>query len=166
MPASHKKVIVRKLGRDWMSGYLAPSAFIAQGQVHLLDLAGKLVAVSVAEVKWICFVREFQSGDTQQPERLLRKSYATRPRTQGLWLRVRLTDQDVLEGLAMNDLSLLENEGLFLIPPDTRGNTQRLFIPRQAIEEFEVLAVVKNGVRRNPAEPQQESLFKPQNSFE
>jgi hypothetical protein len=35
------------------------------------------------EVKWICFVRDFQSGDANQPERLLRKTFVTRPRSQG-----------------------------------------------------------------------------------
>ena len=63
MPVSRKKVIVRKLSRDWLSGYLPPSAFIADEQAELLDLAGKLIPVPMAEVKWICFVRDFQSGD-------------------------------------------------------------------------------------------------------
>ena len=164
MPASRKKVIVRKLSRDWLSGYLPPCAFIVGEQVQMLDLAGKLVSIAVAEVKWICFIRDFQSGDVSQPERLLRKTYVTRPRTQGLWVRVRLTDNDVIEGLAQNDASLLEGEGLFLIPPDTRSNTQRIFVPRHAVVEFDVLAVIKTGTRRGAPEEVQESLFKPQDS--
>jgi len=83
-------------------------------------------------------------------------------------VRVRFTDNDVIEGLAQNDVSLLEGDGLFLIPPDTRSNTQRIFIPRLAVAEFEVLAVIRMGGRRGqPApmsRPEQESLFKPQNS--
>ena len=165
MPVSRKKVILRKLSRDWLSGYLPPSAFVAQEQVQLLDLAGKLVSVHMQEVKWICFVRDFQSGDTNQPERLLRKTFVTRPRSQGLWIRARLKDNDLIEGLAQNDLTLLDGEGLFLIPPDTRSNTQRIFLPRQAIAELDVLAVIKMGTRRGPADAAQESLFKPQNSL-
>ncbi len=164
MPISRKKVIVRKLSRDWLSGYLPPSAFVVDEQADVLDLAGKLVSVHMAEVKWICFVREFQSGDANQPERLLRKSFVTRPRSQGLWVRTRLKDNDVIEGLAQNDLTLLEGDGLFLIPPDTRSNTQRIFIPRQAVAELDVLAVIRTGTRRGPAEVVQESLFKAQNS--
>src|SRR5882724_10158744 len=146
MSVSRKKVIVRKLSRDWLSGYLPPAAFVVQEQAQVLDLAGKLVSVSMAEVKWICFVRDFQSGDVNQPERLLRKTFITRPRSQGLWVRVRLKDNDLLEG-----------EGLFLIPPDTRSNTQRIFLPRQAVAELDVLAVIKTGARRGPAEALQES---------
>ena len=164
MPVSRKKVIVRKLSRDWLSGYLPPAAFVVQEQAQVLDLAGKLVSVSMAEVKWICFVRDFQTGDVNQPERLLRKTFATRPRSQGLWVRARLKDNDLIEGLAQNDLSLLEGDGLFLIPPDTRSNTQRIFLPRQAVAELDVLAVIKTGVRRGPTEALQESLFKQQNS--
>jgi hypothetical protein len=164
MPVSRKKVIVRKLSRDWLSGYLPPSAFVSQEQAQILDLAGKLVSVSMAEVKWICFVRDFQSGDVNQPERLLRKTFVTRPRSQGLWVRVRLKDNDLIEGLAQNDLTLLEGDGLFLIPPDMRSNTQRIFLPRQAVAELDVLAVIKTGSRRGPAEALQADLFKQQNS--
>jgi hypothetical protein len=103
MPVSRKKVIVRKLSRDWLSGYLPPSAFVHHEQVEVLDLAGKLVSVQMSEVKWICFVRDFQSGDANQPERLLRKTFVTRPRSQGLWIRARLKDNDMIEGLAQND---------------------------------------------------------------
>jgi hypothetical protein len=164
MPVSRKKVIVRKLSRDWLSGYLPPSEFVLDEQAEVLDLAGKLVLLHMAEVKWICFVRDFQSGDANQPERLMRKTFVTRPRSQGLWVRVRLKDNDLIEGLAQNDLTLLEGDGLFLIPPDTRSNTQRIFIPRQAVAELDVLAVIRTGTRRGPAEAVQESLFKAQNS--
>jgi hypothetical protein len=164
MPVSRKKVIVRKLSRDWLSGYLPPSAFVVQEQAEMLDLTGKLVSVPMAEVKWICFVRDFQSGDANQPERLLRKTFVTRPRSQGLWVRIRLKDNDLIEGLAPNDLTLLDGEGIFLVPPDTRSNTQRIFLPRQAVAELDILAVIKTGARRGPAEAVQEDLFKGQNS--
>jgi hypothetical protein len=164
MPVSRKKVIVRKLSRDWLSGYLPPSAFVVQEQAEMLDLSGKLISVQMAEVKWICFVRDFQSGDANQPERLLRKTFVTRPRSQGLWIRARLKDNDLIEGLAPNDLTLLEGEGIFLVPPDTRSNTQRIFLPRQAVAELDILAVIKTGARRAAAEALQEDLFKGQNS--
>src|ERR1700678_2294096 len=165
MPVSRKKVIVRKLSRDWLSGYLPPSAFVVQEQAEMLDLTGKLVSVPMAEAKWICFVRDFQSGDANQPERLLRKTFVTRPRSQGLWVRARLKDNDLIEGLAQNDLTMLDGEGLFLTPPDTRSNTQRIFLPRQAVTELDVLAVIKAGGRRGLSDAVQESLFKPQNSL-
>ena len=73
--------------------------------------------------------------------------------------RARLKDNDLIEGLAQNDLTLLESEGLFLIPPDTRSNTQRIFLPRQAVAELDIVAVIKTGARRGAADAVQESLF-------
>jgi hypothetical protein len=168
MAVSRKKVIVRKFSRTWLSGYLPPTDFVVQGEVGMLDLAGKLIALDLSDVKWICFVRDFQSGDVNQPERLLRKSFPGRPRSQGLWVRARLKDNDLLEGIAQNDITLLAAEGLFLIPPDSRSNTQRIFLPRQAVVELEILAVIRPGARPaprgGPADAAQESLFKQQNS--
>ena len=78
----------------------------------------------------------------------------------------------LIEGLVQNDITLLAGDGLFLIPPDSRSNTQRIFLPRQAVVELDVLAVVRPGVRPaarrgtrdESAETAQESLFKQQNS--
>jgi hypothetical protein len=38
--------------------------------------------------------------------------------------------------------SLIEDRGVFLTPPDTRGNAQRVFVPRSAIRSLEVLGYV------------------------
>jgi hypothetical protein len=159
MATSRKKVIVRKLDREWLSGYLPLSDFVADGAVGLLDLDGKVTSVRLVEVKWICYVRDFSPGDAETPERLLSKSFARRPRSQGLWLRVRLKDNDAIEGLAQNDSTLLDTHGLFMAPPDTRSNTQRIFLPRLAIRELEVLAVIRASVPKKPAAALQESLF-------
>ena len=163
MSTSRKKVIVRKLSRGWISGYLPPADFISQGQLGVLDLTGKVTSVVLAEVKWICFVRDFNLGDPEQPERLLAKNFSRRPRNQGLWLRAKLKDNDSIEGLAQNDSSLLDGNGIFLTPPDSRSNTQRIFLPRPAIQELEILAVVRSGVARKPPSSLQGSLFKQQN---
>jgi len=148
-------VIVRKLSRDWLAGYAAASLDsldAGQEYLELLNTAGKLIRVEWAQVKWVCFVRDINdlsTGDVTQPERLLRKSFAGRPRIAGLWLRLTLSDGDELEGIAANDLSLLESAGLLLTPPDTRSNTQRMFVPRSAIRDFTVMGVI------GPATPRQ-----------
>ena len=161
MPSSRKKVIVRKLSRDWLAGYLPPAGFVHRGQIEILDLGGKVVALSLDDLKWICFVRDFNSGEPDNPERLLRKSFAGRPRSEGVWLRLRLTDADLIEGLATNDLALLDPDGIFLTPPDIRSNTQRIFVPRPAIAELTFIAVIASPARRKAAEvPAQEDLFR------
>ena len=57
-------------------------------------------------------------------------------------MRLKFTDNDVLEGLMANDLTQLSADGYFITPPDTRGNTQRVFVPRSALQEMNVLAVI------------------------
>jgi len=122
--------------------------------LELLDSSGKLRRIPWGQVKWMCYVREFPgdiprggpgtyfaTGDTQ-PERLLRRKFATRPRIAGLWLSLTLADGDELEGVAANDRSLIHGQGLLLTPPDTRSNTQRLFVPRTSIRELTVMGVI------------------------
>lgn len=158
MSSSRKKAILRKLSRDWVAGYLPAADFAHNGSLDLLDLDGKVASYSLTDVKWVCFVRDFNSGELNNPEHLQRKSFVARPRTEGLWLKIRLQDGDLIEGLAANDASLVDQEGLFLTPPDTRSNTQRIFIPRTSIAELEVLAVI-GAAKKKGAPGQQESLF-------
>ena len=82
----------------------------------------------------------------------MHKRFAIRPRTAGLWLRMTLIDGDELEGLASNDRSLVEGAGLLLTPPDTRSNTQRIYVPRQAIQTLEVVSLIGAANRKRAAE--------------
>ena len=59
-----------------------------------------------------------------------------------------LTDGEELEGLAANDRSLVEGAGLLLTPPDTRSNTQRIYVPRQAIQTLEVVSLIGVSARK------------------
>jgi hypothetical protein len=61
-----------------------------------------------------------------------------------------LTDGEELEGLAANDRSLVEGAGLLLTPPDTRSNTQRIYLPRQAIQTLEVVGLIGAAGRKKP----------------
>jgi hypothetical protein len=151
MSSSRKKAIVRKFSRDWVAGYLPSDGFVHGETVEMLGLDGKVTALEAVQIKWVCFVRDFNSGEAANPERLLRKTFAGRPRTAGLFLRARLTDGDLIEGLAANDLSLISSAGLFLTPPDTRSNTQRLWIPESSITELEIVAVIGTGPKTKPA---------------
>jgi hypothetical protein len=163
MPPSRKKAIARRFTRDWVAGYAvfdgsSPSGFLKNGALEMLALDGKVLSLELKTIKWLCFVRDFNSGEPENPERLLRKTFAGRPRTEGLFLRVTLTDGELIEGIASNDLSLIAGEGVLLTPPDTRSNTQRLWIPAPSIAALEVVAVI-SAAKKKPAEERQESLF-------
>jgi len=70
-----------------------------------------------------------------------------------LFVRARMKDGDLIEGLAANDVSLVGSEGIFLTPPDLRSNTQRLWIPRGSLEELEIVAVIGAAKRKPVAAP-------------
>jgi len=147
MPSTHKKVIVRKMDRDSMNGFVAPADFVHEGKLELLNTAGNVVAIELKDIKGVYFVREFAESDS-----LSRKTFTSRPRTEGLWVRLRFKDNEVLEGIMPNDLAQTSPEGYLINPPDMRSNTQRIFVPRSALESLTVLAVIGATRRRRGQE--------------
>jgi len=156
MASTHKKVIVRKMSRDTVQGFVTPDEYISAGRVSLLNTAGNLVQMELADVKAIHFVRDFtESGE------LTRKTFASRPRTEGLWVKLEFKDTETLEGLLPNDLNQLAAEGYLLTPPDTRGNIQRIFVPKSALNRISVISVI-GGIKSAAARKAplaQEKLF-------
>jgi hypothetical protein len=156
MSSTRKKVIIRKLDRDTASGYVS-SEFISDGKLELLNTAGNVVAIALSDIKGVYFVREFS-----EPEALTRKTFTSRPRAEGLWVRLRFRDNEIIEGLMPNDLVQEGSDGFSIIPPDTRSNTQRIFVPRLALAEMSVIAVIgeKKAQRGHPPEDaRQVSMF-------
>ena len=162
MALTRKPVIVRKFSRDWVAGYAGAAFGQDAVALEILDQGGKVVTFPWETVKWLCYVRDFPAGEQASPERLTQKRFTVRPRTAGLWLRMTLLDGEELEGIAANDRSLIEGVGLFLTPPDTRSNTQRIYIPRQAIQTLEVVSLIGAAARKRAvaaAGPAQPELF-------
>jgi hypothetical protein len=157
MPSTHKKVVVRKIDRDSMNGYVSPANFIHEGKLELLNTAGNVVAIELRDIRAVYFVREF--GDT---DLVARKTFTTRPRTEGLWVRLKFKDNEILEGTMPNDLTQSPAEGYLITPPELRSNTQRIFVPRTALAGVTVLAVIGATRRRRrgvAADQRQEQLF-------
>jgi hypothetical protein len=149
-----KPVIVRKFSRDWCAGYASANFGQEAAELEILDLTGKVLWISWKQVKWVCYVKDFpaQTGsDAANPERLLHKRFSIRPRASGLWMRMTLTDGDELEGLAANDRSILEGAGVLLTPPDTRSNTQRIYVPRSSIQTMEVVGLIRSAAGKGAA---------------
>jgi hypothetical protein len=121
--------------------------------LELLTPEGEQRNFAVKEVRSIYFVREF--ADDFEPER---KAFLSRPKLDGLWVRLKFRDEDTIEGVVPNDLLSLLDRGVQITPPDLHGTTLRIFIPRTALTEMTVLGVV--GIaRRKPAAPPQPGLF-------
>ena len=117
-----------------------------------------MVLIDLRDIKGVYFVREF--GDS---ESLTRKTFTSRPRMEGLWVRLRFRDNETIEGMMPNALLQEGAEGFSIIPPDTRSNTQRIFVPRSALSELTVLAVIgdkkSRGRGRRPEDTLQVPMF-------
>ncbi len=145
MHSTHKKVIVRKLNRDSLPGFVGAS-FVSDGKLEMLNTSGNVVMIELNDVKSVHFVREFGDADMNS-----RKTFTTRPRSEGLWVRLRFRDNEVMEGMMPNNLTQVSADGFFINPPDTRSNTQRIFVPRSALTDLKVLAVIGGQQRRKKA---------------
>jgi len=145
-PAStHKKVVIELGDKSALRGYLNPSRLAAAESLDLLTPDGEHQQVPLGKVRSVYFVRDLQ--ESFAPER---RAFLSRPKLDGLWVKVRFRDDATLEGVIPNDLLALLDNGLHLTPPDLNSNTDRIYIPRPAIAELTVLGVV--GVaRRKPA---------------
>ncbi len=166
MASSRKKVVLRTTENALHFGYLPLTGLVEGKSVPMLDLEGRIQLIPLDAVRSIAYVRDFNLQDRVDPERLTRRTFLARPRAEGLWVRLTLVGGDILEGLAPLDLALLdgllEDRGIFLIPPDIRSNTQRLYIPRHTIVEIQILAVVTTPSKPRRAvksDAKQDSLF-------
>ena len=128
-----------------LRGYLNPARLGQVDPVDVLTPDGEHVEVPMAKIRAIYFVREFT--DDFEPER---KAFLSRPKLDGLWVRLRFPDGEALEGVIPNDLLSLLDNGLQITPPDLNSSTDRIFVPRSALADVTVLGVV--GIaRRKPA---------------
>jgi hypothetical protein len=133
------------LDKQALRGYLTPTRLGQADPIDVLTPEGEHEQIPLAKVRAIYFVREF--SDDFEPER---KAFLSRPKLDGLWVRLRFTDGDILEGVVPNDLLSLLDNGLQITPPDLNSSTDRIFVPRGALSEVTVLGVV--GIaRRKPA---------------
>jgi hypothetical protein len=136
--------VVLLADRKSLRGYLNPTHLGQSDLIDLLTPDGAHEEIPLARVRSVYFVREF--SDDFEPER---KAFLSRPKLDGLWVRLRYTDNETLEGVVPNDLLSLLDNGVQITPPDMNSSTDRIFVPRAALAEVTVLGVV--GIaRRKP----------------
>jgi hypothetical protein len=146
-PSTNKKVIVTRFDREPIAGFVQTPGGFTDDSVEVLTPSGNLLKVPYSETKVVCFVREFEAGNSWQAHR----HFATRPKTAGLWVRLRFNDHDSIEGLIPNNLLAVESSGFQIIPPDPTFQNQRIFVPRTALADVQVLGVIGSPLKRGRA---------------
>jgi hypothetical protein len=134
---TRKKVVVLLLDLTPLKGYLNPADLPGTDTIDLLTPEGEHQAVPASEIKAVYFVDDLNLP--YQPER---KSFLSRPKLEGLWLRLTFRDQDALEGIVVNELLEILDRGIQFVPPDLHGTCSRVYVPRSALTEVKVLGVV------------------------
>ena len=141
---------MRLFGHEPLEGYVSPQRFLQTDGIEVLARSAEAVFIPYDQVRAVYFVRQFG----ESPDRNQRKVFASRPKLGGLWVRMRFLDGEELEGVIPNDLRIMGEHGVTLTPPDSKGNTQRVFVPSRALETFVVMGVI--GKPRVRARPQRE----------
>ena len=141
--STSKKVIIRRFDREPLSGFVNPQTYLNQSGVELLSLSGTILTVPYEEIKAVDFVRDFDTAEDPHQKRV----FNTRPKMNGLWVRMRFRDGELMDGLLPNNLLQLEPHGFTVVPPSPSSGSQRIFVPRLALSEMHVLGVVGSPLR-------------------
>ncbi len=144
-----KKVLVTRFDREALSGFVNPQSYLLAEGLELLSQSGAVSIVPYQEIKFVCFVRDFQQGEPRKELRL----FGTRPKMEGLWVRMRFRDGDAMDGMLANNLLALDSYGFSVIPPDPGFQNQRIFVPKAALSGLQVLGVVGSPLRLRKPKP-------------
>ena len=144
-----KKVLVTRFEREPLAGFVNPQSYLQPDGLELLSQSGAVSMVPYLDVKFVCFVRDFQQGEPRKELRL----FTTRPKMAGLWVRMHFRDGDAMDGMLANNLLQLDTYGVSVIPPDPGFQNQRVFVPKTALSTVQVLGVVGSPLRLRKVKP-------------
>jgi hypothetical protein len=145
--STNKRVLVVRFDREPVAGVVNPTTLFQDGTMEVLTPTGSLVNVHSAETKAVCFVKDLPTNEAWKSNRF----FTVRPKMEGLWLRLRFRDEDSMDGVAPNNLLLIEPHGFQLIPPDPAFLNQRIYVPKSALLETQVLGVIGSPLRKAAA---------------
>jgi hypothetical protein len=140
-PSTRKKVVIRRLDAEVVSGYLDPSNLLENKEIGLLDREGHLVHIPLDVVKGVYFVRDFEAST----DRATLSAPRGHPRLSGIWIRMTLSDGEILEGLMPTNLMNAAPRRFMVTPADYSPNNLRIFVLRSGLGTVEVLGVIANG---------------------
>lgn len=158
--STNKKATCIRFDRELLTGFVQPATYLQPDGLELLSPSGTVTVLPYTDVKCLCFVRDWDAGE----KTLEKRTFASRPKQEGLWIRFVWRDGDAMEALLPNRLLDLEPLGFTVVPPDPGGNAQKIFVPKASLKELLVLGVVGGSQLRQPKKakptaPDQISLF-------
>lgn len=144
-----KKVYLCRMDSSYTEGYVSPHTYQRPEGIEILKRSAEVAVVPYAEVRAVYFVKDFDGPPSDDEKRV----FGSRPKLDGLWVRLTFRDDEVYEGVVPNDLLLMGAHGVTITPPDAASNTQRIFVPRRSLRELKVLSVIGSPVHRRRSRP-------------
>jgi hypothetical protein len=139
-----KKVYLHRMDTGSIEGYVSPQTYQRPDGIEILKRSAEVALVPYSEVRAVYFVKDFDGSPSDHEKRV----FGSRPKLDGLWVRLTFSDDEVFEGVIPNDLLLMGLHGVTMTPPDAMSNTQRIFVPRQSLKELKILSVIGSPVHR------------------
>ena len=144
MPQSGQVVVHKKDG-SVVKGMLEPES--AHGPVpvdghpfyalHIRSVSpGECILVQPEDTKAIFFVRDHDGKADHEEVKFFADVDARE-----LWIRLRFTDGEVIEGRTDNNNALLSSAGFWLEPFDSTGNNLLIYVHKSAIADFHIMGV-------------------------
>ncbi len=147
--STNKKIVIRRFDRESVPGFVNPQTYLQPSGLEVLTLGGSVLEVPYADIKALCFVREFGNGEPLDEHRV----FLSRPKVNGIWIRMKFRDGDIMEGVLPNNLLQLEQYGFTFVPPNPNSNNQKIFVPKAALFEVQVIGVVGSPLRQRKPQP-------------
>ena len=136
-----KKVVVRRFDRETITGFVNPFSYLQPQNIEILRQDGSLSLLPYREVRSVSFVKDFEGGED------VPRVFLNRPKQEGLWVRMVFHYGEVMDGILPNNLLTWEAAGLTVTPPEPDSNSQKVFVPREALKSVQVLGVVGSPLR-------------------
>lgn len=143
--STNKRVRVLRFDREPVDGFVHPQTFQTASGIEMLSRDGQIISLPYQEVKVLCFVQDFEDSIPD----LNNRTFSSRPKSTGLWVRMSFRDNAILDGILPNNLMNMEPYGFTLTPPDLAVTPQRIFVPKAALRSMHILAVVGSGLGRS-----------------
>lgn len=93
--------------------------------------------LKIDSLKAVFFVKSFDGN----PEYREAQYFTEAPVYQGIWVRVRFFDNEVLEGIMQNGIRPFVEPGLLLTLPDPKSNNEAAYVIKSSLSELQILGV-------------------------
>jgi hypothetical protein len=116
----------------------APRSLPETWRIRLVE-SGCVEELPIKDVKAIFYVNSFE-GDPGHDDLNFHKMV---PVINGVWIRIKFSDGEILEGIVYNSIRYLVDPGFFLVPTDPDSNNRLVYVVKSRIADYQVL-----GLRR------------------